>query len=275
MKYNIGEVARVMGLTPGALHFFERQGIIHPEKEENGRRFFTVHDVFRLLSYKKYRAMDVPMKDIGRQFSQAGDPLPVIARRLAKRREEAERKERYYRALQGDIRWFEEAVRRIDRHIDRVDVCSSPAVYLLRYPEHGLIPPSREHQRQVQRWINMMPATRLSILAAPEGPEACLCYGLSPEDRKRPGAPEEMENVLWLPERPALHTIVQVRDAVYESPRLAFEGLLAFGRAHGFSLRESCFGHILVVDCSGGHRQTYVEVWAPFEPFQGEAAREA
>ncbi|CAB1262377.1 MerR family transcriptional regulator [Clostridium sp. MT-14] len=69
MKYYVSDVARILGLTPGALHFFESKDIINAKKEDNGYRYYDEEDVFRLLSYFKYHSMGIPLKDIGRHFS--------------------------------------------------------------------------------------------------------------------------------------------------------------------------------------------------------------
>ena len=63
-KYIIGDVARTLGLTTAGLHFFEREGVIEPRKGDETRRFYGMEDVIRLISYKKYRSMQLPLKEI-------------------------------------------------------------------------------------------------------------------------------------------------------------------------------------------------------------------
>ena len=53
MRYKIGDVSRVLGLTTAALHFYEKEGIIDTPKEESGRRYYEEADLFRLISAKK------------------------------------------------------------------------------------------------------------------------------------------------------------------------------------------------------------------------------
>lgn len=55
--------------------------------------------------------------------------------------------------------------------------------------------------------------------------------------------------------------------ALYDDPMLAFEGLLTFLKAHKFLRNGDAFGHIIVVDCSQGVRETYLELWMPFTAF--------
>ena len=62
MQYRISDVARVLGITPNALHFFEKENIIQVEKDQSGYRNYSIADVFRLLSYEKYRPWGIRSK---------------------------------------------------------------------------------------------------------------------------------------------------------------------------------------------------------------------
>ena len=86
MRYSIGDVSRVLGMTTSALHFYEKEGIIDTPKVESGRRYYEEADVNRLISAKKYRAMGVPVREIASQFSADGmTGVQVIARMREKR----------------------------------------------------------------------------------------------------------------------------------------------------------------------------------------------
>ena len=59
MKFGITDVAKMLGLTTSAIHYFEKQNRIRVDKDKNGHRYYNVVDVFRLLSYRKYRSMEI------------------------------------------------------------------------------------------------------------------------------------------------------------------------------------------------------------------------
>ena len=50
MRYSIGDVSRVLGMTTAALHFYEKEGIIDTPKVESGRRYYEEADINRLIS---------------------------------------------------------------------------------------------------------------------------------------------------------------------------------------------------------------------------------
>ena len=69
-QYKIGEIARLLGLTPQALRFYEQEGVIVPRKSENGTRYFTTSEIIRLLAFKKYRLSEFSIQDVATHFKQ-------------------------------------------------------------------------------------------------------------------------------------------------------------------------------------------------------------
>lgn len=65
-KYSIGEVSLRLGLSRDTLRFYEKKGIIQPEKQENGYRSYTYDDISRLLSIMFYRRLNFSLEDIER-----------------------------------------------------------------------------------------------------------------------------------------------------------------------------------------------------------------
>ena len=62
--FRIGEVSELLNLTPQALRYYEQQGIVVPEKSENGTRYYSPYNVHRLISFKKYRNVDLSIQEI-------------------------------------------------------------------------------------------------------------------------------------------------------------------------------------------------------------------
>lgn len=96
MKYSVSDVARVLGMTPSALHYFEREGLISVRKEPNGHRFYSIVDIFRMLSYQKYRSMGFPVKTVVKQFSGEENDRRMIQARILEQKEEALAQARHY-----------------------------------------------------------------------------------------------------------------------------------------------------------------------------------
>ena len=49
MRYPIGRISKVLGLSTETIRTYERKGIVYPQKNENGYRTFHVLDIGTLL----------------------------------------------------------------------------------------------------------------------------------------------------------------------------------------------------------------------------------
>ena len=67
-RYKIGDIARLLGLTTQALRYYEQEGVVIPQKSENGTRYYTSSDLIRLLSFKKYQFSEFTVQDVAAHF---------------------------------------------------------------------------------------------------------------------------------------------------------------------------------------------------------------
>ncbi|MEY8356393.1 MerR family transcriptional regulator [Lachnospiraceae bacterium 54-53] len=63
-KYSIGEVSSRLGLSRDTLRFYEKKGIIQPEKQDNGYRSYTYDDIRKLLNVMFYRRLNFSIENI-------------------------------------------------------------------------------------------------------------------------------------------------------------------------------------------------------------------
>ncbi len=63
--YNIGEVAKILGLSKDKLRYYEEKGIIAPSQDdENNYRKYDYQDILAILSIEFYRSLDIDFKTI-------------------------------------------------------------------------------------------------------------------------------------------------------------------------------------------------------------------
>jgi DNA-binding transcriptional MerR regulator len=64
-RYKIGEVAHMLGITPEAVRYYEKQGIINPEKNPiSGYRYYSAWDINMLVRARTYRQQGFSMKEV-------------------------------------------------------------------------------------------------------------------------------------------------------------------------------------------------------------------
>lgn len=263
MKYGIGDVARTLGLTPAALHFFEREGVIGPKKGGAARRTYGAEDIIRLISYKKYRSMDMPLKEIARQFSPQGDTSLRIAKKLTAQREAALETALRYERLARDIQWFEQAIERASAQIGVIELSTLPECFALLVGRDGFISRDRAEQERVAAWLEHLPAVRISVFGQADG-SACFGYTVSTGRARQLGLDKTPGAVRIMPHI-ALRACLLLPYAYYEQPAMAFEALWARLKEQGYRQAGMVVGVNLCVECGGSQRDTLCEVWLPVD----------
>ena len=63
--YQIHELAKLFGLHPDTLRYYEEKGLLHPERRENGYRAYHIQDICTLNIIRAQRELGVPVEEIG------------------------------------------------------------------------------------------------------------------------------------------------------------------------------------------------------------------
>lgn len=64
-QYKIGEISALLGISPETLRFYEKRGLLHPDKSaQNGYRSYSLRDLYRLLDIIFYRRLDLGLEEI-------------------------------------------------------------------------------------------------------------------------------------------------------------------------------------------------------------------
>ena len=265
LRYSIGDVSRVLGMTTAALHFYEKEGIIDTPKVESGRRYYEEADVNRLISAKKYRAMGVPVRDIAQQFSSSGMTGDQVMARMREKREEAAQIVRQYTGMMRDIDWLiargEEALGRPGE----VDIRRTAPVLILLSSSGGRIPLDKREQKVAQQWLEAMPAVGVSICRDTDMDHARQGLVISVSRAEEFGLEETSPGVRLVSGGMALHAVVVCGEEQYDDPDVIFRPLLAFAREHRFAQKGMMWGTQIFVDCSEGIRRHYYDTYMIFE----------
>ena len=59
--YQIHELAKLFGLHPDTLRYYEEKGLLHPERRENGYRVYHIQDICTLNIIRAQRELGVPV----------------------------------------------------------------------------------------------------------------------------------------------------------------------------------------------------------------------
>ncbi len=268
MQYRISEVANLLGITTGALHFFEKEKIIAVKKRENGYRYYDAGDLFRLLSYEKYRSMGYPLKSVLRQFEYETDNRKEILERMQQQQEYAIRMTAYYRGIADAMEEHLTGIRAIDALLNRYEIARSPDMLFLNDSDCGWISKEKSMQLAMQEWVNAMPYTRLSFAMCNSAVQVGKCesgslgYAVRREHALQKELP--LEKTYLLPAADCLHTILATDDSFLEDPSFVFESLFQEAERRGLILAGSPWGTVLLVEIRPDKGlRPYLELWLP------------
>ena len=65
-SYQITEVARLYGLNPDTLRYYEEQGLLHPVRGENRYRMYGIDDICNINVIRALRELGIPVDRIRR-----------------------------------------------------------------------------------------------------------------------------------------------------------------------------------------------------------------
>jgi MerR family redox-sensitive transcriptional activator SoxR len=80
MKFEIGEVARRAGVRASAVRYYEKQGLLSPERGNGGRRVFTNESIERMVLIRYAKGLGFSLRDIRKLLSGYADETPAGVR---------------------------------------------------------------------------------------------------------------------------------------------------------------------------------------------------
>lgn len=269
MKYKIGDVARILGISPDLLRYYEKKDIVHPVKDKNNDyRYYEPWDINFLTDCVWYKSFNFGIDQVAEIISNS--TAEEVADILDKKVEE----------LRAQIRRNEMLVRRAGEH--RADLgrlknqlwqCvlrDSPEIvrYLHRY--NYIYDKSEELQRLNQQWLGYMPFTHRCF----EMPVEDICcqrgegsfswgFSLTPDYVRELGVKVEPP-VVHLDSQPCVYTVFTSAGKDGFSPRL-LKYVMDFAQSNGLTLKGEARGNLLASVLDGGELTGFFEAWIPYE----------
>lgn len=268
MKYQIGRVASLLGVSAEGLRLYERIGILSPQRESaSGYRYYDRLDITSLLrarSYQKYGFSLQEVKDLlntddmqfvcdsyERQEKRLEEE--ILLRRLELRR---------MRQTREMLEAFPASLRQIHREM-------RPALYRLEFMVDLELCLAQEDFPLLQKWMAYAPLAFSSLRndweAMKSGQDVCYSgIALRAEDAMALGAQEIVEQGVFMPSCPCLATVVSVEgETVNCADYLAH--LAAYVKENGIVVTGDPVSESLVSMNKQRNYTRYRKVWLPIE----------
>ena len=159
MRYKIGEVARILGISTDLNRYYEKKGVVKPRKDRANRyRYYDVSDVNLLIDCIWYKRMGFGIEEIGR-MSDAESKGDLVTR-LMSRSEEISENIRYQEMLLARMLSLTDSIARVK---DGVGVCDlRPNREFLYYLNRSneIFENTAELRALNEEWSRYMPFTK-------------------------------------------------------------------------------------------------------------------
>lgn len=266
----IGEIAQFLGISSETIRYYEKNGIVQPQRMNNSYREYTAWDIFNLLDCFKYKTMNLSMADIRSLITEESDPQ-LFAEAFSRRAEE----------LKESINLQNQLLKYMEKYIGRVRLThlnvghywytmEPDTVFLPTWKiQNGLYVTPDLKDEMIRDWTMAMPFTDNSIEIIPDQ----MKNGMT-EARVLCSAEKRTADILKLPYDgrvrsieggPCLHTAVDAGELRKHEPGW-LQGLLEQLEKDSMSIRDTIRAEIVFRNRESGSIHRYLDVIVPVKP---------
>ncbi len=261
-QYTIGDVSKRLGISRDSLRFYEKKGIISPQKLENGYRCYSYEDTRKLLDIMFYRRLNFSIEDINRILhkSSFGSYYTMIQEKIAEEEQEVER----HRRSLIHLKYLTQLYKNIDDYLNRYD-----------------IRPLRRYYKADESLIDKLAVHDLCYIYQEyqlgEGmPEQVDEYYLFAADTAAIiGLEEQLSGRLFIQHEHCIYTVIASASRIPDTRSIM--KAVCWARDHGYSLEGTAYSGFLL-SCAVDEMQTerteeaetsqpvyYIELYLPLK----------
>jgi DNA-binding transcriptional MerR regulator len=265
MKYKIGEVARILGISADLIRYYEEKGVVSPAKDPfNNYRYYDTWDINYLIDCLWYKNFGFGIERVASMVTECG--FDALLGTLEGKREEIRASIRRQELLLQRIQRFQERLAYTKERVGVCDVrdCAGFFYYInRRNSEYDNRAGTLEISR---RWLKYMPFTR-RYFEIPDNAmsggtdEHAWGFSIGAQYVGELGV-DVSPPVLEMPSRKCVHSAFKSagRDR-FSARKLDF--LLNFARERGMEPERGAFGNLACSVMENGEQTGYFEVWLP------------
>ena len=251
MRYKIGDVSRILGISTDLLRYYEKKGVVRPQKDQNNDyRYYDTWDINFLIDCLWFKRFGFGIPQVAYMVTDCyhGDLISLLDEKSGQ--------------MEAEIRKQEQLLARLREYRDTVERVKAELNYSYNY--------TPEMQRLSRQWQEYMPFTQRYFEIPQEGlmgDGADFAWGFS---LRTPYA-EELDvqvkpPVKRLPSRRCIHSAFRSFGKNAFTPKL-LSFLLDYAKEQELKIAGNAMGTLVCsVREEGSDDLTgYFEVWLPVE----------
>lgn len=267
MEYKIGNVARILGISRDLLRYYEKKGVVHPQKDKgNDYRYYDTWDINFLLDCIWYKQFGFGIDQIAHMVSDCD--YDALLQQLEEKSEDIQQSLLHQEMLLHRIREHRDQISRVGDYMGKCDIRSSPELlcYLNRF--NATFDDSQELTLLSQNWLNFMPFTQ-RYFEIPQndlmGGSDNFAWGFSlTMDYAETFELHEEAPVVHLPACRSIHSAFKSRGKSGFTPR-HIDYMVEYARENGLEICGNARGNLVCSILDEGELTGYFEVWLPIK----------
>ncbi|MBQ8831381.1 MAG: MerR family transcriptional regulator [Oscillospiraceae bacterium] len=266
MRYKIGDVAKILGISTDLIRYYEKKGVVSPEKgEHNSYRYYDTWDINFLIDCLWYKNFGFSIDEIS--VIESETTYDSLLERIDDMSAEIEASAKRYQLLHERLVSQKETLENVRSLIGKCEVTMGPDfIYYLN--RHNFEYESDSTlQTLSRRWLKYMPfSTRyFEIPVTAHGSEDKYSWGFSLDmhyveefDVKYAPPVERFES------RPCIHSAFKSSGKNAFSPK-HMDFMFKYAKTHGLKPVGNAFGNLVCSVVDNGKLTGFFEAWLPVE----------
>ncbi len=267
-RYKIGDVAKILGISPDLLRYYEKKGVVRPVKDKtNDYRYYEAWDINFLVDCLWFKNFGFGIEQIAHIVSDS--TCDELMQTMEEKQTELREAIHHQQLLLRRAEQYCDGIARARALLGQCDLSPSPETvrYLNRY--NFLYDKSPDLQQLGQEWLQYMPFIHRCFEIEREvlirgGSEYAWGFSLD-MDYVREFKVNVEPPVVHLPSEPCLHSVFRSAGKDQFAPR-HMDYMVRYCAEHGLRITGNARGNLLCSVLEDGALTGYFEVWLPVSP---------
>ncbi len=268
MRYKIGDVAKILGISPDLLRYYEKKGVVKPVKDQNNDyRYYEPWDINFLIDCLWFKNFGFGIEQVAHIVSQCSmdELLSVMGQKEVEIEENILRQELLLRRARQHLK----EVSRVRELLGKCDLVDSPEIYRYLNRYNFIYDNSKALQELSHQWLQYMPFTH-------------RCFEIERDDLSN-----RRDNYAWgfslgmdyvrdlnVPLNPPvmhLPSELSIHSAFTSSGKWGFtprhlEFIMDYANQHDLEITGNARGNLVCSILEEDRLTGYFEVWLPVKP---------
>lgn len=271
MKYKIGDVAKILGISPDLLRYYQKKGVVMPTMGENNNyRYYDAWDINFLIDCLWFKNFGFGIEQTARLVTQSS--FDDVLADMEQKQDEIRRSIRHRQMLLERADQYFASMRQVKEMVGRCDLVYAPECYRFLNRHNRDYENIPELQELSHQWLQYMPFVSRCFEIdqkdlAEKNDNYDWGFAMGMDFVKKLNVPLE-EPVKHLPSVPSVHTAFVSSGKTGFSPR-HLKHAMDYARELGLTVSGNARGTLICSVLEEDKLTGYFEVWIPVEPKEG------